>query len=191
MRPAAIPIDAASPKEVRLPLWESEVLFSLPNNMKAYRAHKGTLQTGEVVPPSTLFFDAMPDDKKVAERFLESVRPPHLPNRSSAVFVFEDEFQGRTWASQEKRNLYLVELKSDCILHRADWCWLSIIMAAMEKNDPRAATCANSYWAGEATERPVWELLVASATVVEEIAIPILERNRLLFEAHGFPDPRG
>ena len=42
-------------------------------------------------------------------------------------------------------------------------------MSALMKNDPQAAMYANNYWAGETTERPVWELLVASATVVEEM----------------------
>jgi hypothetical protein len=158
--------------------------------MKAYRAHKGTLQSGAVVPPSTSFFDAMREDKKAAERFLESVRPPHLPKRENAIFVFEDEVQGREWASREKRYLYIVELKQNGILHRADWCWLSVIMGALMKNDPQTTMYANNYWAGEATERPVWELLVGSATVVEEIIIPELERNRLRFEAHSLPDLR-
>jgi|ERR1039458_8527388 hypothetical protein len=171
-------------------LWKSVVQFSLQSMMKAYRAHKNTLQPGDVVPPSTSFFDAMPEGKKAAERFLESVRPPHLPKRENAIFVFEDEIQCRKWASQELRNLYVVELKSNCILHRADWCWLSVIMGGLVKNDPQTAKYANNYWAGETTERPVWELLVASATVVEEIIIPELERNRLRCEAHGLPDLR-
>src|ERR1035437_9950835 len=135
-------------------LWKSELLFSLPSMMKAYRAHKHTLQPGDVVPPSTSFFDAMPEDKKAAERFLESVRPPHLPKRENAIFVFKDEIQGLKWASRELRNLYLVELKSNCILHRADWCWLSVIMGALMKNDPQTAKHANNYWAGETTECP-------------------------------------
>jgi hypothetical protein len=63
-------------------------------------------------------------------------------------------------------------------------------MGALMKNDPQAAMYANNYWAGETTERPVWELLVASATVVEEIIIRELERNRLRCEAHGLPDLR-
>ena len=158
--------------------------------MKAYRAHKSSLRPGDSVPRSTSFFEAMSDDKKAVERFLESVCPPHLPKRETAIFVFEDEIQGRQWASREQRHLYLVELKRDGILHRADWRWLSIIMDAMERADPRVDKYANSYWAGEATDRPVWELLAASATVVEEITIPILERHRLRLEAHDFPDLR-
>jgi len=171
-------------------LWKSEAQFSLPSMMKAYRAHKSTLQPSDVVPPSTSFFDAMPENKKTAERFLESVRPPHLPKRENAIFVFEDEIQGQKWASRETRYLYVVELKTNCILHRADWCWLSVIMDALMKNDPQAAMYANNYWTGKPTERPVWELLVASAIVMEEIIIPQLERNRLRCEAHGLPDLR-
>jgi hypothetical protein len=178
------------PKKIGSPLWKPELQFSLPNMMKAYRAHKSTLQPGDVVPPSTSFFDAMLEDKKTVERFLESARPSQLPKREDAIFVFEDEIQGRKWASRELKNLYLVELKTNCILHRADWCWLSVITDALMKNDPQTAIYADNYWAGKATECPVWELLVASATVVEEIIIPGLERNRLRFEAHGFPNLR-
>jgi len=131
----------------------------------------------------------MSADKKAVELFLESVRPPHLPKRENAIFVFEDEMQGRKWASREQRNLYIVELKPNCILHRADWCWLSVIMSGLMKKDPKTAVYANNYWAGETTERPVWELLVSSATVVEEINIPQQERTRHRCEAHSQPDP--
>ena len=158
--------------------------------MNGYRAHKTILQTGDIVPPSTSFFDAIREDKKAVEKLLESVRPLHLPQRKNVVFVFEDEKEGRKWASRERRNLYKVELEANSILHKADWCWLSIIMTALGRNDPQATSYAKEYWAGKATGHPVWELLTTSATVVEEIKIPELERNRLLCEAYGLPNLR-
>ena len=163
--------------------------------MNAYRAHKDTLQPGDMVPPSTSFFDAMRGKAKRLlndfwNQFVPCTSVCVRPKRKNAFFVFEDENEGRKWASQKKRHLYIVELKPDCILHRADWSWLSVIMDALVKDDPQTAMYANNYWAGKTTERPVWELLVTSATVTEEIIISELERNRLSFEALGLPDLR-
>jgi hypothetical protein len=157
--------------------------------MKAYRAHNGTLRPGESVPPSAAFFDAMSEEKRAVESLLEAVRPQNLPKRENAIFLFEDEAQGRKWTSRTQRNMYLVELERDCILLRADWCWLPIIMGGLKTKDSQVFVYANNYWAGKATERPVWELLLSTATIAEEVNIPQQERTRLRCEALGQAEP--
>ena len=156
-----------------------------------YRAHNGTLQTGAPVPPSTPFFDAMPPEKKAVEKFLASFAPPTGPKRENVVFLFEDEAQGRRWAARERRTLYRVELKERDLLLRADWCWLQTILRGLADRSQQTTEWARNYWAGQPTGSPVWEFLAASATVVEEIPIPQLERNRLRLEAHRQVDPIG
>jgi len=159
--------------------------------MHAYRAHNGTLQPGDAVPPSTSFFDAMPPQKKAVEEILSSLSPLTGPKRECVVFLFEDETQGRRWAAPERRTLYRVELEKRDILLRADWCWLQIIMKGLADGSPQTNDWARNYWGGRPTNSPVWELLAASATVVEEIAIPQVERNRLRLQAFGQVDPMG
>jgi hypothetical protein len=159
--------------------------------MKAYHVSPSILQSGNAVPSSTSFFNALDARRKVVEQLFESVRPEHLPKRENAIFVFEDETQARKWASRKQRHLFSVEVEPNCIMLRADWCWLSLVEQYLNKNDQQTAlTEAKNYWAGKATECPWWELLSASATIVEEISIPEPERNRLRLEAHGLRDLR-
>lgn len=151
----------------------------------AYRASIDVLNPGAPVPPSRSFFESLPITKKSVETFLEAHRPPHCPKRDVGIFLFEDEKQGRLWAAREKRNLYLVEVEENQILLRADWCWLQRIMDVLKT--PNAIDLARSYWAGSATESPVWELIVDSALVSKEVLIPPQERTLLRLHAFGQP----
>lgn len=156
---------------------------------KAFRADLKELHPGDPVSPSKSFFAALAPEKRAVEKFLESHRPQHRPERDNAIFLFEDETMGRKWAAREKRNLYLVEVAEGDVLHRADWCWLQMIVEALEKRAPEVREFARAYWSGEATRCPVWELIVRSATVVQEVAIPTRERTVLRLQSFGQPLP--
>jgi hypothetical protein len=87
----------------------------------------------------------MPPEKKAVEKLLESVAPPTGLKRECAVFLFEDEAQGRKWAARKQRLLYRVELEERDILLRADWCWLQMIMKGLADGSPQTNEWARNY----------------------------------------------
>lgn len=158
--------------------------------MKAYCVPISALRSGQPVPKSVTFFEALKKqpDKKAVEDILESVRPPNLPKRDSTIYLFENESHAKEWAATKKRPVYLAELSQKDILLKADWCWLQQIMDAIKS--AQANEMARKYWEGKPapTSNPWWELLVASATIVEEIVIPEKVRFQLRTQQKGMPD---
>ena len=158
--------------------------------MKAYCVPISALKSGQPVPKSLDFFEALKKqpNKKAVEDILESVRPANLPKRDSTIYLFENESHAKEWAATKKRPLYLAELSQKDVLFKADWCWLQIIMYAIKS--AQANEMARNYWDGKPapTPDPWWELLVASATVVEEIVIPDKVRFQLRTQQKGMPN---
>lgn len=101
------------------------------------------------------------------------------------MFLFEDLTFARTWASRRRAHLYSVEVEPTNIQHRGDWCWLQRIQNHLEADESGVDALAQSYWAGRASEEPVWELLTHTAKVVSEIQIPLVERLSLRAQANG------
>lgn len=155
-------------------------------NSKAYHVSKSLLNPGDDVPASNYFYSDLTPEKVEVEEILERARPQDKPERRDAVFLFEHLKDAKIWVAQKSRRVFEVEILYGNILHHTDWCWLGLIEKSLDSQED-SKRFAESYWNGESTGRPVYELIVRTATVVKEVIISAREHRRSVEKILGIP----
>lgn len=151
---------------------------------RAYRVHGEQLQIGASVPASEVFgAAAQEDDRGAIEERFEELRPASKPTRQSAVFVFESIDAAKRFITPKQNHfLYEVDVRGEP-RHRGDWTWLDKARQSPETIDE----CAHSYWAGSATDSPVWEWVVGEAVATQDVSPTAQERADLRKQHYGLP----
>lgn len=148
-----------------------------------FHASKVPLKTGDPVPTSEPFFaelETKRDKRHEVELLLEEARPTACPPRRLSVYLFEDIHFAKKWAVQKQRKLFGAENEATVQIFKGDWNWLMIIGGSIDTNRSAALADAQNYWASKPTAKPVWELLLPSATVLSEVIISPAERIELM-----------
>lgn len=123
----------------------------------------GFLPSGTIISPYT-FFNSQPRK----EEAWESIRVndfPDLPSRRDAIFLFENETDlenanQKWWPGEPRRSLQAVIIDGS-LLHKADTSLLDCLEDAWESN-------ARTYWSGDQTENPLFEVIVQGAIYFPE-----------------------
>jgi hypothetical protein len=114
-----------------------------------------------------------------AEELLEQRRPPDKPARPSAFYIFEDKDCAEWhWAKARAKSpdarLYRVKAIGT-ILHRGD---MKLVDAIGEAVDPaQRDQLANDYWFSVIGDKPCVEVLVESASIIDEIVLTEEDRK--------------
>lgn len=134
-----------------------------------FRADKRQFVVGQSIRTADEFADRNPDGRRLEEA-LDSMRPSGKPARIGSLFLFENfRVAELHWAKMSGGVFYECEIEESAIGHRGDMRLVDLAGEALrEGRDP--APHVQSYWAGEGTPRPRWELLVAEATVTKIIS---------------------
>ncbi len=130
--------------------------------------------------PTGKFMEEHPDKGIKAEETLEDRRrPPDKPTRPSAFYIFEDEdcakwYWAKTKVKTPDARLYRVKKVGE-ILHRGD---MKLVDAIGETNDPaERKQHADDYWASVIGDKACVEVLVESATIIDEIVLTEKDRK--------------
>lgn len=153
-----------------------------------YRVHLGDdmPSPGTLLAPSTDFFEGMDEKRKTVEQVFEAKRLAEKPRREGVTYLFKkrsdavDHFCRHTDA-----HLLEAEVKSEDVLHEADWGWLDAAVTD-HNNQDWVEKCAKGYWNGESVETArVTEVLARNVKVVREVTVTKEERDQMASRKFG------
>lgn len=141
-----------------------------------YRADKRDFAVGNCVVSAGHFRTKNPEGSQLIEDVFEKERPPDLPNRDS-LYVFESLSDAKKhWSKMTDGKLYAVEVDPKDVWHRGDMSFVNDAYKNRDKID-FVHDCAQRYWRGEWSDRPIVEVLVRQAHVTEIISNDESERT--------------
>lgn len=151
----------------------------------AYRVDLSEYEYSSELKPSEYFYSKLGKRSEIEEKF-ESRRPQEKPTRYDAKFVFPVLEDAKSWLSlKAKSHLFEINVEENDILHIGDWEWLQ---QALEIGD--IENCADNYWKGNNTLKPVIEWIINKGVVKSEIQVDGKERLDLFAKRSGMPSPK-
>ncbi len=142
-----------------------------------YRADKRIFCDGDVVVSAGEFLGKNPDGSLDVEKVFEEKRPKNLPPRADCLYVFSAISDAKKhWSKMTGGKLYEVAVADVDVLLRADMTLVDLAFRSREVPGDVEA-CADRYWRGECSERPVIEVLVRNATVLSVLSNDEAERR--------------
>ncbi len=142
-----------------------------------YRVDKRTFATGDVVLSAREFLAKNPDGSLEIELAFEEKRPKTLPARADCLYVFSSIPDAKKhWSKMTGGKLYEVTVEDDDLLFRSD---MTLVDLAFRNRQIAGAVeaCADRYWRGEYSEKPIIEVLVLKATVLRVLSNDEAERR--------------
>ncbi len=150
----------------------------------AYRVGFSESEVNTELQSSEYFYANLGERANIEEIF-ERRRPDGKPTRINARFVFSDLETAKSWLSTKpKHHLCEILVEEADILHVGDWKWLQ---QALEKGD--IENCADKYWQGSNTDKPVVEWIIKRGVIKSEIKVEARERHNLFAKRYGMPSP--
>ncbi len=147
--------------------------------MTYFRVDKRLFAVGECIETANQYYSKFVGIAKDVEDALENFRPKSKPQRTTCLFLFEDEICARMhWSMMKDGKLYEASIDECCIFHRGDMALMDRMKDTAESGGD-LSLLAKQYWNGEFGEKPEIELLVPSAIVVK-----IIETSDVARRAH-------
>ena len=153
-----------------------------------YRIDRRQLSLGEEIKASGEYCLSLDGKGKSVELALERKRPCGKLKRSSALFLFIDYCDAlKFWTKAEDGKFYEVQ-PAIRISHIGDM----ELTETMFKSMSNLNGFARSYWQGNATAAPCWEILAAAARIAKIISNLETERRAVQYWRQGYdPEERG
>lgn len=116
--------------------------------MRYFRVDKRDFTPGDKIQSAQDYYEKFPPMPKAVEDALEICRPPYKVQRTSCVFVFEEEKCAKKhWSKMSNGKLYSAQLDDDLILHRGDMALMDAMKEMVESGND-ISELALKYWAG-------------------------------------------
>jgi hypothetical protein len=142
-------------------------------------------EVGSVVTPAGEYYDKFLGIPKQVEDQLDLARPPHKSPRQACTFVFlELRDAEKHWRMMKDGKLYKVSIDNHQIVHIGDMHIMDLMKSAAERGEP-IAEMADQYWSDFRTEKPIIEILVPSAQVIEVICSEEGQRKAAFMSYYG------
>lgn len=147
------------------------------NGSKFYRADKRLFSIGGIVRSAGEFLEKNPLGSNEIECVFEKKRPSHLPPRATCLYVFPLLADAKKhWSKMSEGKLYEVTVKQVDILFQADMSHVDEAFRSKALPE-KIESCANLYWSGTCSAKPVIEALVRQAHVSDILSIDEGERK--------------
>jgi hypothetical protein len=142
-----------------------------------YRADKRIFSAGDVVVSAKEFLAKNPDGSLDLERVFEEKRPKNLPPRADCLYVFSALSDAKKhWSKMTGGKLYEVAVADTDVLFEGDMSLVDLAFRSRQVSEEVEA-CADRYWQGKCSEKPVIEVLVRNATVLTVVSNNETERQ--------------
>lgn len=153
--------------------------------MSYFRADKRDFSPNDKIQSAQDYYGKFSPISKAIEDTLEAHRPSRKIQRTSCVFVFEEEKCAKKhWSKMSNGKLYSILLDDDLILHRGDMALMDEMKKLLECGKD-ISDLVIKYWAGELSSKPEIEVLAASVEVKEVLSKCENERISYLRERWG------